>query len=540
MKTKLQLIGICHLLSAIGLSAFAQGTAFTYQGRLNSGTNPASGHYDLRFTLYGVSSGGSAVGGPVTNALTAVSNGLFTAAIDFGAGIFTGGSNWLEIAVRTNGNGSFTTLSPRQALTPTPYAITAGNLAAVVQFNTITPDNLATVSGGYSNRAIGFCNLATIGGGGYNTVSDQNATVSGGAGNSANAEGATVGGGELNTASGQYGYATVGGGYGNSASTEGATVGGGLGNSASGWTATIGGGSYNTVAGDYSTVGGGHSNTVHGYYATVPGGDGNNAAGDYSFAAGYHALASLGSFVWSDNSGSTFASTAQNQFAVRSAGGVLFSANVQIGTNNSDYHRLALGGGNSSGFLYGSFAAFSDGIHLGYNYYADAAGGGHVVNAGGGTSRITTDYGGIGMYIGNAGFAPTIQRFEASISGVTVYGTFNNMSDRNAKQDFAPVSSSQILEKVTRLPVSEWSYKEDSATRHIGPVAQDFNSVFNIGTDDKHIAPIDEGGVALAAIQGLNQKVDSETATLRAENAKLKQRLETLERLMNRNNGGAK
>jgi len=47
------------------------------------------------------------------------------------------------------------------------------------------------------------------------------------------------------------------------------------------------------------------------------------------------------------------------------------------------YHNLRLSGGNSEGFLYGSYLAFGDGIHLGYNYYADAGGGGHVVNSGG-------------------------------------------------------------------------------------------------------------------------------------------------------------
>ena len=63
---------------------------------------------------------------PVTNSATAVSNGLFTVTIDFGPGVFTGASNWLAIAVRTNGNGAFSTLAPRQLVTPTPYAIMAG------------------------------------------------------------------------------------------------------------------------------------------------------------------------------------------------------------------------------------------------------------------------------------------------------------------------------------------------------------------------------------------------------------------------------
>ncbi|MCC6823363.1 MAG: hypothetical protein IT579_21745 [Verrucomicrobia subdivision 3 bacterium] len=110
-------------------NAQAQGTAFTYQGRLDEGTNPASGIYDLQFTLYDSSGGPAVVAGPVTNSPTSVSNGLFTATLDFGSDVFTGADCWLDIEVRTNGGGAFTALAPRQKITPTPYAIMSGNLA---------------------------------------------------------------------------------------------------------------------------------------------------------------------------------------------------------------------------------------------------------------------------------------------------------------------------------------------------------------------------------------------------------------------------
>src|SRR5665213_2061773 len=122
MKTKLKLIAIGWLLAATGFSARAQGTAFTYQGRLNSGGSPASGNYDLRFTLYdSTNSPGTIIAGPLTNAATAVSNGLFTVTLDFGAGVFAGAGRWLEIGVRSGG-GAFAALSPRQAITSVPYA----------------------------------------------------------------------------------------------------------------------------------------------------------------------------------------------------------------------------------------------------------------------------------------------------------------------------------------------------------------------------------------------------------------------------------
>src|ERR1039458_6986754 len=106
-------------------TACAQGTAFTYQGRLNSSGSPVNGSYDLTFALFSVSSGAGQVGNTVTNTATLVSNGLFTATVDFGAN-FPGAARWLEIAMRTNGGTSFATLIPRQPLTATPYAVTAG------------------------------------------------------------------------------------------------------------------------------------------------------------------------------------------------------------------------------------------------------------------------------------------------------------------------------------------------------------------------------------------------------------------------------
>jgi len=107
----------------------AQGTAFTYQGQLTTTTGPATGSYDLVFTLYNTNVGGSPAAAPVTNSGTALNNGLFTATVDFGTGVFTGQTNWLDIAVSPSGANSFVTLMPRQQLTPTPYAVFASGRA---------------------------------------------------------------------------------------------------------------------------------------------------------------------------------------------------------------------------------------------------------------------------------------------------------------------------------------------------------------------------------------------------------------------------
>lgn len=207
-------------------------------------------------------------------------------------------------------------------------------------------------------------------------------------------------------------------------------------------------------------------------------------------------------------------------------------------TVGTSYNKVILNGGNSQGFLYGSFLRWGDGIHLGYNYYADANGNDQVVAHGTGasTSRISVQYGRIALAVGNDNLPPTNERLIVDNSGVYINGSLYTGSDRNTKQGFAPVSPSQILEKVVQLPISEWSYKVESTTRHIGPMAQDFHAAFNLGADDKHIAPIDESGVAFAAIQALNGKVEERDNHIR----QLEQRLENLERLLNKNSAGEK
>jgi hypothetical protein len=133
--------------------------------------------------------------------------------------------------------------------------------------------------------------------------------------------------------------------------------------------------------------------------------------------------------------------------------------------------------------------------------------------------------------------------------------TWQSGSDRNIKEDFAPVDAAQVLARVVSLPVQSWSYKAQPGDKHIGPVAQDFHAAFGLnGTDDKHIATVDEGGVALAAIQGLNQKIESgkQKAEIleqrlqhkETEITELKQTVNELTKLMeamnHKLNGGAK
>lgn len=108
----------------------AVGDTFTYQGQLELENAPANGQYDLQFTLYDAADGGSMVGATVTVPGKTVVDGYFDVILDFGPGVFDGEARWLQIAVRESGTGaSYTTLSPRQRLTATPYALRAGSVA---------------------------------------------------------------------------------------------------------------------------------------------------------------------------------------------------------------------------------------------------------------------------------------------------------------------------------------------------------------------------------------------------------------------------
>jgi len=117
-------------------------------------------------------------------------------------------------------------------------------------------------------------------------------------------------------------------------------------------------------------------------------------------------------------------------------------------------------------------------------------------------------------------------------------------SDRNIKTDFQTVDAQEILARVAALPITEWSYKADAGTRHIGPMAQDFKAAFKVGGDDKSIAIVDASGIALAAIKGLSEKnekletqikeASTQLAVKDAEIKALKERLDKLEKLISR------
>jgi len=450
-------------------------SATNFQGRLAtpSGNPVPDGTYSIHFSLHDALTGGTEKYSK-TIANVAVKNGTFAVTLDaFPANTFNG-NLWLEVKIGTDAP-----LTPRTPLVSVPYALKS-DLALTVPDGSLTASKFASgvlnanawLLGGNSGVTSSFLGITDnnplefrVNGKRVMCYSYAEYTAAVGVEHrSIN----ILGGSELNIIDSGIVGATISGGgrdnfsgvdFLNRVTADYGTISGGAGNTASEY-ATVGGGRSNTASSDFASVGGGFNNIASNLYSTVAGGRNNTASGQYSFAAGYRANAiHNGAFVWADSLGTTFASTAVNQFNVRASGG------VRIFTN----------------------AAATIGVTL-----------------------LASD------------------------------SSWNSVSDRNAKTAFGTVDTLDILERLAAIPITTWNYKGvENPVRHIGPMAQDFWAAFKVGMDDKHIGTIDADGVALAAIQGLNRKLEqsnaaikAENAALKAENAEMKARLDAIERTL--------
>jgi hypothetical protein len=278
-------------------------------------------------------------------------------------------------------------------------------------------------------------------------------------------------------------YGTVGGGLANRAGDGAgttfdgalATVGGGRLNVASGFQSAIGGGLSNAASGAQSTVGGGSNNEAIGTYATVGGGTSNDAIGEHSAVAG-------GGFNVASGG---YATVAGGQFNL-AEGDHSFAAG---------YRAKALGNGSFS---------FADASEFDFSATTDNA---FRVRATGGVIFVTDI---------NLSGTPTWACLTTSGAGWTC------ASDRRLKQDLALLDGADVLARLARLPLYAWSPKGRNAhVRHYGPMAQDFMAAFGLGEDDTMIGMQDADGVALAAIQGLNAKLEQATSVIDALSARL-------------------
>jgi len=470
--------------------------------------------------------------------------------------------------------------------------ISAAQLGADPYFTgTVTADSFSDPNGsfvgGTSSTIQAGDNASTIGGGLDNNIGTNSyfATISGGSQNIilANARGAVIGGGENNQiggggATGYYDDSVIGGGVENSIGTNAlAVIGGGfanhIGSGVGGYnfTATIGGGYNNTIGDDVqgAVIGGGEYNQIGNgvagteFSSTIAGGYdnivGTNAAGAFIGGGAYNHIGNATPGFSFDSAivGGEYNTVGTNVVDAFIGGGY----GNQIGSVVAVYNNACAigGGGNNSIGTNASFSVIGGGygnVILGNSSYAAIPGGGF--NSAGGSFSLAAGYNAFatnsysfvwsdnseatGSAVGNS------VTFRASggyrfFTGSGTVGAqlapnstaWSTISDRNAKKNFQAVDTVAVLDKLAAIPIQQWNYKWEKNTDvpNIGPMAQDFKAAFFPGRDDKSITTLEFDGVELAAIQGLNQKLQDELSRRDAENAKLKQQNDSLAERLN-------
>ncbi len=315
-------------------------------------------------------------------------------------------------------------------------------------------------------------------------------------------------------------YAAIVGGIGNDVSGESAIVAGGSSNDASATASAVLGGEQNDAAGTYSIAGGGRANAAHGSYSATVGGNNNCAGGYASFAAGFGAHVRIGnaasgvgacsgvaatadangdegSFVWADaTTASGFATTGPNQFLVRADGGVMINTNATVLSGDD----LVVGARTSSGDPDADLRLRTRNGRSVLIYAQDTSGRLTIAvpSLTAGTDRLS--------FSGGTGGAATLSNG----------GSWVNASSRSYKTDIVPVDTAEVLERLVALDISRWNYTGSLEGTHMGPMAEDFKAAFDLAGNGKSIATVDADGVALAAIKGLNAKLERENAELRA------------------------
>jgi hypothetical protein len=365
------------------------------------------------------------------------------------------------------------------------------------------------VAGHASNQVKAGAVGATVSGGGYddgsavnpNVVTDDYGTVGGGEDNQAGSDD-----GDSTTAT----HATVGGGEGNLATGDSATVGGGTTNEAEDALTTVAGGGGNSVHGDAATIGGGEENEVGGPGSTLCGGFGNVIDADLGFVGGGR-----------DNvvgyTGGTIAGGVNN-------GAQGMASFVAAGGTNDAWGDFSFAGGRYAFAENDNTFVWCDGTASASNQFSssDPANGSGVT--GPGTFHVKSSEG-VRMLTGaGTTFIP------GGSTGWSVTST------RAAKTNVDPVEPQQVLDGVQSLEVSTWEYEgedgDGAGVQHVGPMAEEFHREFDLGSSDEHINSVNADGIALAAIQGLADRLDDREERideLEAENEELRDRLATLE-----------
>jgi Chaperone of endosialidase len=418
----------------------------------------------------------------------------------------------------------------------------------------------AVVAGGYQNANNGFAGFigagdgnmivgngggdgAFLGGGYSNTNGGEAATLVGGTANFIGtfANNASIGGGGANSIIGSYVlpvFGTIAGGYLNVIQTNVAyaTIAGGVSNVIlpNAHNTIIGGGAQNVILANAinGVIAGGMQNTNSGYASTISGGVLNNTVGFSSFEA------TVGGGAGNQSTGNqtTIAGGLNN-----AASGLRASVGGGENNNASGDHAMVPGGANNIASGSYSFAAGYDAFAVNNGAFVWADSVNSILTSTNDNSVTMRASGGYRLF-SNSGATAGVFLAPGGASWASV-------SDRNAKKNIRAVNDEEILDKLSRVPVEQWNYKSESdhATPNLGPMAQDFKAAFYPGRDNRSITTLEFDGVELAAIQGLNEKLEvrsqeseSQIAALKAENAELKTRLDKLEQLINFQKGDRK
>ncbi|HYF15296.1 MAG TPA: hypothetical protein VD971_09525 [Phycisphaerales bacterium] len=151
------------VLTAALLTTPSLAQSMTYQGRLDSAGAPASGPHDFELRLFDAAVGGAQLGSTSTMSGVQVENGLFTLTPSVGPGLFTGADRYLEISVRPAGGGAYTTLSPRQLVTPAPLAFRSLNERWTPTGSTLSTDPGVTNVRINTPSSVFFDSVLTVG-----------------------------------------------------------------------------------------------------------------------------------------------------------------------------------------------------------------------------------------------------------------------------------------------------------------------------------------------------------------------------------------
>lgn len=548
MSSLARSIALCLLFAASAANA----APWTYRGTLDDGGVPAHGRYDIRLSLLDAS-GSKPLGFPLTFSGVEVKDGAFALDVDFGIDLVQIGAVKLRTEIAQGGGGYVALGEPQEFDAKAALAGVcwdtqgnAGTNAATDFIGTVDAqplifraENLIGArlqrnglginwTAGYDVQAAAGSSAISIGGGSGQRAWTNGSTIAGGINNVAGDSSlvpsigisATVGGGIANLARGQY--TTVAGGSANRAIARGATVSGGESNKAIGAGATVSGGAEACAGGQLSWAGGFR-------VAARPGTSGELCS--ITNASSGDANGDEGSFIWGDASGEAFVSTGPNQFLVRSEGGVGINGTPPA----SGFEFNVFGTTPFDGFV--EFALVpkpalngNTGERIEFGVGKGGAGANdadlriaHRNDSGAYFEHLSID--GNGSVIIRSNPVNPAQGVQLAIGA----GAWSSLSDRNLKTDVRAIQPLHVLERLVAMPIRQWRYiGQPGEVLHIGPMAQDFAAAFGVGENDTTISTVDADGVALAAIQGLNRKLEAELARARAANAGLQAQLQQL------------